>query len=152
MSDLVTISGSDTLVINDRVINDLADDDVSVIAFTENLANVKVGKNGNALYAKSEAGNSAELTLRLSKGSSDDRFLHEQLAGMNENFASFGLVAGTFNKVLGDENGAVINENYTLKGGVFTKHVESKDNVSGDTAQAVSIYVLKFAKAIRGIG
>jgi hypothetical protein len=65
----VALSGSDTIIINTRIMSDLADGDVAVLEFPNNMAEVKTGKNGNSIYALNESGKNAELTLRVIRGS-----------------------------------------------------------------------------------
>ena len=144
-----TITGDDTLTLFDRVFTDLADGDTSAITFPNELATVKTGKNKNTIYAKNESGKNADLVLRINRGSSDDRFLQSKLASQNRDFASFTFAEGTFVKRVGDGQGNVSNEVYALRGGVFTREVDGKENVEGDTEQAVAIYNLRFAEVDR---
>lgn len=147
-----TITGDDTLTLFDRVINDLADDDVTQISFPNDLIQVKTGKNRNSLYARNAQGAQCDLVLRVNRGSSDDRFLQARLAEQERDVPSFTLATGQFVKRLGDGQGEVFSDVYDLEGGVFTRKVETKENVSGDTQQAVSVYQLRFAVGTRNIG
>jgi hypothetical protein len=146
-----TITSDDTLTLYDRVISDLADDDVSNISFPNDNVKVKTGKNRNTLYAKDETGNNANLVLRLTRGSSDDQFLQAKIAESEADFVATQLANGSFVKRLGDGQGNVVLDNYTLLGGVIVRRVDGKENVSGDTVQAVSIYNMVFATAERSI-
>lgn len=148
---VVTISGSDTLILNDKVFNDFADGDVSTLTFPNDLTSMKTGKNKNTIYAKNETGNNAQLVLRLVRGSADDIFLQESLSSLNRDFASFQLINGSFVKRLGDGNANIKNDVYLLSGGIFARNVDSKENVEGDTEQAVVVYTINFADANRGI-
>ena len=47
----IALSGSDTIVVNDRVLNDLADQDTAQLEFPNEIAGIKTGKNGNAIYS-----------------------------------------------------------------------------------------------------
>jgi hypothetical protein len=144
-----TVTSNDTLTLNGRVFNDLAVDDVTAITFPNDLVTLKTGKNRNTLYAQNQQGQNATLTLRLMRGSSDDQFMQAQLAVSLNDFPSTLLLAGSFVKRLGDGQGNVLSDVYTLAGGVISKNVEGKENVSGDVAQAESVYVVKFANAAR---
>lgn len=146
-----TVTSDDTLTLYDRIITDMADDDVSAIAFPNDSVSVKTGKNRNSLYAKNEAGNNANLTLRLVRGSSDDQFLQSQIAAMEADFVATVLGNGEFVKRLGDGQGNVVRDVYTLQGGVIVRRVDGKENVNGDTGQAVAIYNMTFALAQRSI-
>lgn len=146
-----TITSDDTLTIYDRVFADLADDDVSAIAFNSDLVSVKTGKNKNTIFSKDEKGNNANLTLRLIRGSSDDQFLQSKIALAEADFVAQPLANGEFVKRLGDGQGNVVRDVYTLLGGVIVRQVDGKENVSGDISQGVSVYNMTFARATRSI-
>lgn len=145
----LTVTSNDTLVLNGRVINDLALDDVTSITFPNELVNHKTGKNGNTIYAQNQTGLNANLVLRLARGSSDDQWLQKQITASQDDFPSTVLFAGSFTKRLGDGQGNVVSDVYSLNGGVNSKQVEGKENVSGDVTQGEAIYNLKFANANR---
>lgn len=140
-----------TLTLYDRVFNDFADDDISAITFPNDLVTVKTGKNGNTIYSKNEPGRNATAVLRLIRGSSDDQFMQTKLSLMKQDFVATELAFGEFAMRLGDGSGNIARDVYTLKGGVITRPVDGKENVSGDTAQGVSVYNLVFADADRSI-
>lgn len=146
-----TITSDDTLTLKNRVFTDLADDDVSAITFPNDLVTVKTGKNQNTIFAKNETGNNCNLVLRLIRGSADDQFMQTELTKMQRDFVAAELFNGEFVKRLGDGQENVIRDVYTMLGGVITRPVEGKENTSGDTVQAVSIYNLTFARAQRSI-
>lgn len=146
-----TVTSDDTLTLWGRVFNDFADDDVSSVSFPNNAVSVKTGKNQNTIYSKDEKGNNANVVVRLMKGSSDDQFLQGKIAAMEADFVATELATGEFVKRLGDGQGNVARDVYTLLGGVIVKRVDGKENVSGDTNQGVSVYNMVFAKAVRSI-
>lgn len=151
MASTDTITGDDTLTLFDRVIVDLADNDTSTITYPNDLMTMTTGKNGNSIYAKNEQGSNADLVLRVIKGSSDDRFLQQKLTQANSDFAGQELATGEFVKRVGDGLGNVVRDVTTLRGGMFMRRVDNKENVSGDTEQSVSVYRMKFARAQRSI-
>jgi len=148
----ISMTGSDTIKLNNRILADLADGDVGTLTFPNDIATIKTGKNGNAIFGLNETGRQAELTLRVIRGSDDDKFLNNLRANQRNNFAGFTLMTGEFSKLVGDGSGNVTADKYLLSGGVFAKNTEAKSNVEGDTEQSVSIYPLKFAEAVRVIG
>ena len=75
-----TITGKDTLTINNNVVNDIAFGDVSTIKYNNKRVETKTGKNRNTIFAENAAGANAELVLRLIKGSNDDVFFQTILA------------------------------------------------------------------------
>ncbi len=147
----VSLSGSDTIVINDRVMYDLADGDVAELDYPNELMKVKTGKNGNSIYAFDNTGEQCDFKLRLIRGSDDDKFMNALLTTMRNNPAPFEVMDGQFTKQSGDGDGNITNDTYILGGGVFTKQVPAKSNVEGDVTQSVSVYELKFTNSERGI-
>lgn len=145
----VTITSNDTLVLNGRVFVDFAVDDTTAISFPNELVTVKTGKNGNTIYAQNQQGLNANLVLRLMRGSSDDQFLQAIIQSTLADFPSTVLLSGSFVKRLGDGQGNVLSDVYSLAGGVISKPVEGKENVSGDVTQAESVYNIKFAQGLR---
>lgn len=150
MSD-VAMSGSDSVVLNNRVFKDFADGDVASLEFENDIAMVKTGKNGNSIYSLNETGKVALLKLRLIRGSSDDKYLNGLLSQQQLAFASFILMTGEFIKQIGDGQGNVESDTYICSGGIFTKQVPGKSNVEGDTDQSTVTYTIKFANAPRVI-
>jgi hypothetical protein len=148
----VAMSGNDTITLNNRVLNDLADGNCVELTFPNDIANVKTGKNGNSIYGLNTTGFQAEVKVRVVRGSSDDKFLNSLLVAQNSNFAGFPLMIGNFVKKLGDGSGNITNDTYVMSGGIFTKPVEGKNNVEGDTEQSISMYSLKFSNAPRAVG
>lgn len=144
-----TITGDDTLTLNGRVLNNLADGDVSTITFPNNIVEMKTGKNQNTIFSKNETGNNASLILRVLRGSSDDRFLQSLYNNMVANFTDFILLNGQFVKQIGDGQGNRALDTYTVNGGVFVKNIEASTNVQGTTDQGVSIYNITFATSKR---
>ena len=147
----IALSGNDVVKINSKILADFADGDIAVLTFPNELAALKTGKNGNTIYALNETGKQAELVLRLVKGSSDDKYLSSLLSSQKNNFSSFILLNGELVKRLGDGAGNIVSDTYIMSGGVFTKEVEAKSNVEGDTAQSVSTYTIRFSRSPRSI-
>jgi hypothetical protein len=147
----VTLSGSDTVTINNQLITGFADGNCVELTFPTDIANVKTGKNGNAIYGLNESGKQCEVKMRLLRGCSDDRFLNNLLIQQQSNFSGTVLLIGEFTKRLGDGKGNVTSDIYILSGGIFQKQVEAKTNVEGEVEQSVSIYMLKFSNAPRAI-
>lgn len=147
----VALSGSDTTMINNRILADLADGDCVALTFPNEISQVKTGKNGNSIYGLNESGKQCEVKIRVIRGSADDKFLNNLIAQQQANFAGTVLAIAQFIKKIGDGAGNILSDTYILSGGVFTKPVEAKNNVEGDTEQSVAIYTLKFSNAPRVI-
>lgn len=146
----ISLTGKDTVKINDRIINDLADGETVVITLPNELVTVKTGKNGNSIYALNETGRQVDVTMRLIRGSADDKFMNQLLATQKQDLPAFTLIKLDFTKKLGDGAGNILSDINTITGGVFTKAMpDVKENVEGDIEQAVAIYTLKFTDEAR---
>lgn len=145
----VALSGNDTIILNNRVLNDLADGNCAELTYPNDIANVKTGKNGNSIYGLNESGKQSELKLRVLRGSDDDKFLNNLLSQQQANFAGTVLLAGQFIKKIGDGQGNITSDTYINSGGVFTKQIEGKTNVEGETEQSIAIYMIKFSNSPR---
>ena len=143
--------GNDTIILDGRTFADFGSGEIGKISFSTDIATVKTGKNGNAVFASNESGNQATLELRLLRGSSDDKTLNTKLQSYKSDSVLFVLMTGSLVKRVGDGAGKVTNDTYILSGGVFTKNVEVVSNVEGDVEQALSVYTMQFAVAPRAI-
>ncbi len=146
-----TITAEDTLTLGNRVFNDFADDDVSKITFPNDMVKAKTGKNKNTIFSRDATGDNAVLALRLIRGSSDDQFLQSIISGMEVDFVATITLDGEFVKRLGDGQGNIKRDVYTLQGGMIQKKPESGENVAGGTDQAVAMYTIIFANGKRSI-
>ncbi len=147
----VSFTGQDTFIINDRTITDLADGDCVTINYPNELMNVKVGKNGNAIYGVNETGKLAEVKWRILRGSDDDKFFNGLLQQQNTNPTGFTQMTGELVKNIGLGGAASVGDITVLSGGVFMKNPEVKSNVEGDPGQAVVEYTGRFSGAPRVI-
>lgn len=148
---VAALSGNDTVVINNRIFSNFADGQVADLKFPNDIATVKTGKNGNSIYGLNETGKQCEVILRVIRGSDDDKFLNNLLAQQQANFAGTVLMIGQFVKKIGDGAGNIASDTYIMSGGVFSKQVEAKSNVEGESEQSVAIYTMKFSNAPRVI-
>lgn len=147
----VALSGSDTAMLNNRILSDVADGDWLVMTFPNKIAAAKTGKNGNTIYAYNATGQNFEMVVRLIRGSSDDQFLNGLLVQQQSNFAAFPLMIGSFVKQIGDGLGNITSDTYILSGMVFEENIGAKSNAEGDTEQSVAVYHFRGSKAPRAI-
>lgn len=147
----VAMSGNDTITINNYLLEGQADGNVVELTFPNEIANVKTGKNGNSIYGLNESGKQCEVKVRVLRGSKDDKFLNGLITLQSQNFAGFPLMIAEFIKKIGDGSGNILSDVYVLSGGIFTKQVEGKSNVEGDTEQSVAVYMLKFSNSPRAL-
>lgn len=147
----VSLTGNDTLVIGGITITDTADGDWFVLNFENDLANLKRGKNNNAIFAENAMGPVATASLRLIRGSDDDKAMNSFLQQQLQDFASFELLDGQFVKRVGDGAGNVAGDTGQMSGGIFKRNVDSKSNAEGDTEQSVAMYRFEFASVQRAV-
>jgi len=147
----VALVGSDTIKINERLITDVPSGDVLKLTYDSDSVTVKVGKNGNTIYALNESGKMSKVELRVMRGSSDDKFLLSLMTLQNSNISGFVLMSGELVKRIGDGQGNVTADNYLLAGGVVSKLIETTSNVEGETEQAVAVYMMTFGAATRSL-
>ena len=148
----ITMTGNDSLILNNTLIDDLADGDAFDLTFPEDISTVTIGKDGNAIFSKNEAGSRAEGVARVLRGSPKDKYLNNLLTLQQQNFAGMTLLNGEFIKKVGNGAGQVTSDTYLLQAGLFTKFVPAKTNSAGEAEQSVSIYTISFASAARVIG
>ncbi|MGB2578143.1 hypothetical protein AAIR98_000907 [Elusimicrobium simillimum] len=148
----VSLTGSDTIKIDDRILADLADSDAATLTYVNELTAVKTGKNRNSIYALNETGHQADLVIRVLRGSADDKYLLNRLNNMSQDFARFVLITGEFVKNVGDGAGNITSDTYLTSGGTFLRKVDAKSSAEGDTEQSVSIYTIRFANSDRTLG
>lgn len=149
---VLRLVGSDTININSVLITDLPHGEVAKLTYNSDIATVKTGKNGNAIFAKNEVGNQATLELKVLRGSGDDKRLNTQVSLYNADPTTYILMSGEVIKNIGDGAGAVDKDMYLLTAGVITKRPEAASNVEGDVEQAICVYTIQFAYATRSIG
>lgn len=147
-----SLTGNDTIIVDSRIMRDFSDGDTVVLEFPNNLSENKSGKNGNMIIAYNASGKTVNATLRVLRGSGDDKYLNARLQEYINDPSGFIFVEAEFVKRTGDGQGNITAEVYKLEGGTFQKVPGTKENVSGDTEQAVSTYVITFANSTRSLG
>ena len=147
----VSLTGKDVVVIDGRVFHGAADADYVNLEFENDLAAMKVSKDGNTIYALNQTGNVCKVTMRLLLGCSDDVVLNSRVQQMKNDFSGFTLLVGSFTKRVGDGAGGVKNVVYNLANGIFKKMPNAKSNAEGDVEQSVAIYEMMFYNQGRAI-
>ena len=146
------LTGNDTVILNERVIKDMADGSIVEISYQNDRVGITTGKNDNTIFAEDRTGSNATLTLRVIRGSADDRWLNGLSIQQNRDLPSFSLLRGAFTKRIGNGYGSISYDNYILIGGAFQRYADTQENLQGDTEQGSSVYTIIFAKAERAIG
>jgi hypothetical protein len=145
------LTGQDVIQINGRIITALADADSIMGTFPNPLMKVKAAKNGNIIYGLDNTGLMADLDLRLTIGSDDDKYLNSILATLISDVSSFILMTANVVKRVGDGQGNTNSVVYQCSGGVFKEQVGFKSSAEGDTDQSVSLYRMIFGSCLKTI-
>lgn len=145
-----SLTGDDSIIINDIPLNDFADGDIGSLSLPNNIFDMQTGKNGNTIFALDESGNNATLTVRVLMSSNDDKRLNGMIP-KSKGFAQSVLATGSVVKQVGDGQGNVSYNTYLLAGGMVQKKPDVKSNVNGNAQQAVVEYIIVFAEANRAI-
>ena len=149
---IVSLTGDDTIKINDRILVDFAVGDTAVLDFPNEIMQAKTGKDGNSIFAFNNTGRQCTFVLNILRGGADDIFLNNLFASLVNNPAGFTLLTGEFIKNIGDGQGNIKQDIYVLSGGTFKRGVNAKENADGETEQAISTWNLLFTNAPRSIG
>ena len=148
---MTTLTGNDSIIIDGLPLVDLANGDVGTLTFPNDITSATTGKNGNSIIALNETGKIAELSIRVLRGSSDDKTLNSKFKTMEADLPSFTLLTGSIVKRIGDGISNVVEDTYALSGGSFSKRVETTSNVEGDIEQGVSVYNIRFTNSSRNL-
>jgi hypothetical protein len=149
--DVISLGATLASGANLRVLNDLADGDTATLSFPNDISSVKIGKNGNTLFAFNNTGKSCDVELRVILGSADDKFLNAEYNRYVNDPASYTLLSGEFLKKVGDGLGNANSIIYKMSGGIIKRLPVVKENVEGDTEQSVAVWPISFANTDRAI-
>lgn len=139
-----SLTGQDTVQIDGRIITALADGTPFDLTFPNDFGTMKIGKNGNTIYAKNTMGLLADVALRVLIGSSDDQYLLGRMAQWYQDESLFVLMTATFVKRVGDGQGNYQSKIFQCTGGYFKRQVDTKTVAEGDTDQSVQTYHMQF--------
>lgn len=146
----ISFTGQDSIVwydINNPggfSLRNFGDGDILTITWGSDIANTRVGKNGNVISARNAEGDAADVTIRLLRGSNDDKTLNSVEAQYLQNPTAFVTPSIVATKMIGDGKGNITRDVYNLNFGTPKRHVDMKENVSGDTEQALAIHQYMF--------
>ena len=143
----VSITGNDSVIWTDEnnpgglPLTDFGDGDVMTIDWGADIQTTKVGKNGNVISARNSEGDLADVVIKVLRGSPDDIMLNAVEASYLADPAGFGpnMPTITATKRVGNAQ-AVVNDVYNLAFVIPKRHVNVKENVSGDTDQALAVH------------
>ena len=146
MSKSIVLTGQDFITLGQdtvRVLQNLGDGDIGHITFSDNHADMTVGKDGTAIIARNQKGRKGELVIRVLRGSDDDIFIGLMLSDYLNDSIGFFCINGSVTKQLGDGVGNYSFVTYELSAGTIMKTPEVTANVGGNTDQAISVYTIQ---------
>jgi hypothetical protein len=142
MANGTTLSGGDTLTLNDKTITDIANGDYAVIDFPNNISSTTIGKNNNILKKQMANGKLCRLTIRLTRGSVDDIFLQDLFDLQQRDFAAFNLLEGQAVKRIGDGEGNITRDIYDFSAMDFEKIPNSVSSTEENVEELITIWQL----------
>jgi len=152
MSNSVSLTGDDTIIIGGQLITDFAIGVVAEITFPEDMVKVTRGKNGNTMYALNNQGWQSEVKLKILLGGPNDAFLNAQMVGMQSNFSGYTLLSGVFIKNVGDGLGNIKPVTYLMSGGVIKKNPMAQSVAEGTPEQSLAEWDFIFGNNGRQVG
>lgn len=151
MSDSYT--AQDTITFTDYngewVLADFADGSVAELAAPNELSSMTTGYNGNGLGAHNEPGRQRELTLRVIKGSADDKRLNTNYTLWRNRDVRFQPLQASFTKNVAHTSGSMTNDTVECFFGLPAGQPVQMMDTSGNIEQVVSVYMIRFANSNR---
>lgn len=148
-------TANDTLIVKDYqgefILSDLADGTVAELSAPNELSATTTGYNGNSLGAHNEPGRQRECTLRIVKGSGDDKRLNKAYNMWKNRDIRFKPIKMTFVKNIGHEDGTITKDTVECYFGLPAGQPTQMTDVTGNTEQVVSIYMLRFGNSERSM-
>ena len=144
---MLSYTGNDLIEFSGRTLADFANGDVVTVTYPNEASGTAVGKDGNVIVVGNEQGRIANVTIRVVRGSADDKFLNSFVKLWYNDRMSFVPASMTLTKMI-SVDGSVTNDITSLKFGVPSKAApDAKVNVEGDVEQAVAVYNFTFVSA-----
>lgn len=146
----MAIVADSTLIINERIISELANSTSVDLTPPSELVQMNIGKNGHILVGENAQGKMTDLKIRIVLGGSDDKFLNSLLTQANQRLSTFVPLTCKVSHIV--RNAEEVNlVQHILGEGVFAQLIPASMNAEGDTEQAVAVYSFKFGRYRRVI-
>ena len=142
----ISFTGNDSIIFTDAAnpggvpLTDFGDGDVLTINWDADISTTRVGKNGNVINARNAEGDLANVVLKVLRASDDDQMLNQAESDYLQDPPSFVTPTITASKMVGDGHGNIIRDTYVVGFVTPKRHVDMKENVSGDTDQALAVH------------
>jgi len=151
MSDAYT--AVDTIIFTDYegdlLLSDYADGTVAQLSAPNEISATTTGYNGNSLGAHNEPGRQRECTIRLVKGSNDDKRFNKNYNLWKNRDIRFRPIQMTFTKNIGHGDGTITNDTVKCWFGLPAGQPEQMTDTTGNTEQVVSVYMIRFGNSER---
>lgn len=148
-------TANDTFIVKDYqgefILSDLADGTVAELSAPNELSATTTGYNGNSLGAHNEPGRQRECTLRIVKGSGDDKRLNKAYNMWKNRDMRFKPLEMTFVKNIGHGDGSITKDTVECYFGLPAGQPTPMTDTTGNTEQVVSIYMLRFGNSERSM-
>lgn len=148
-------TSKDTLVVEDYsgsfILSDFADGTVAELSAPNELSTMTTGYNGNSLGSHNEPGRQRELSLRLVKGSNDDKRLNKAYNMWKNRDMRFRPLKMSFTKNVAHSDGSVTVDTVECFFGLPTGQPSQMQDTAGNTEQVVSIYSIRFGNSERSM-
>ncbi|MDE5888435.1 MAG: hypothetical protein K2H20_00270 [Bacilli bacterium] len=131
----------------DWILSDFGNGTVADLTAPNEVSNTNTGYNGNSLAAHNEPGRQRECTLRIVKGSSDDKRLKKNYNLWKNRDLRFKPLNMTFTKTLGHGDGTLTQDTTECYFGIPAGTPGKQMNTEGDTEQLVSVYMIRFGNS-----
>lgn len=129
------------------ILSDFADDTVAELVPPNEASTTTTGYNGNSLGAHNEPGRQRECTIRLVKGSRDDKRINKNYNLWQDRDIRFKPLTMSFTKNIAHDDGTVTKDTTDCFFGLPASWKTKTMNVAGDTNQVVSIYMIRFGNS-----
>ena len=135
----------------DWVLSDFGDGTVAELNAPNELSTLTTGYNGNSLGSHNEPGRQRELTLRLVKGSADDKRMNENYNLWKNRDIRFRPLTMAFTKTVAHGSGAPTNDKVECFFGLPTGQPAQVSDMAGNTDQVISVYTIRFGNSERSM-
>lgn len=141
MATPLLIGRNDTIILNSRLITDLANESVMQITLPNDVIVRTAAKDGNVVFSVNEEGYRSEITLRVLLGSADDKFLNGLCLPSTGDITTAIAFPLIVTKIYGDGTGSQSKAQYTIENCMMTKTSPDYINsTTGDVNQGISEY------------
>jgi len=132
-------------------LSNFADGTIAELAVPNESSTVTTGYNGNSLGAHNEPGRQRRATLRLVKGSDDDKRINETFQLWQDRDPRFKPFKGWFTKNIGHSDGSLSQDTTECYFGLPGNNVTMMQDTTGNTEQCVSVYTITFGNSKRNV-